>query len=171
MNEPWNYEHCVLVLSAEIEIVKKIFILQDRVRQAVMGREWADFDEKLAELNRFGEEFSLLEEKREVLFASLGEIEGSQGSSEGSEKPFYALLMGLPLNESRELSRLYRELKMETLKMKALNDSFLVFLNEAKVMATTFLEVLHPERGGKLYTRKGSMAAHDLKSIVINNQF
>ena len=167
MKEAWNFVRCVSVLNGEIEVLKKIFAAQNRVRQAVMNREWADFDEKVSEVQLSGQEFNRLEEERVRLFSGLAnEFQVSDGG-----KPFYALIMPLPAEESRELSRLYRELKMESLKMKAMNETFLAYLNEAKTMAAAYLEAVCPARGGKLYTRKGSRVSQDLKSIVFNNRF
>ena len=159
MNETLNYERCVQVLTGEIDLLKKISALQGKVREAVMSRDWTGFDEKIQELNQFGTEFAGLEGERERLFSANG------------GKPFYAAIADLQLEESRELSRLYRELKMETLKMRALNETFLAYLNEAKTLAAAYIETVCPARGGKLYTRKGHKASQDLKSMVLNNHF
>lgn len=174
MKEVWDFTRCVSVLTGEIELLKKIAAAQERVRQAVMNREWADFDEKTAEVNRMGGEFTLLEDERVILFSALAAGKTSNGkTSDGgaSETPFYALIMGLRAEERRELSRLYRDLKMETLKMRALNETFLAYLNEAKTMAAAYLEAVCPARGGKLYTRRGRRVSQDLRSIVFNNRF
>jgi len=157
MNEAWSFKNCVSVLTGEIELLKKISAAQDVVRQVVMNREWADFDEKVAEVNRMGEEFSLLEDERARFFPA--------------EKPFYTQIMHLPMEEARELSRLYREFKMETLKMRAMNETFLAYLNEAKNIAAAYLEAICPARGGKLYTSRGRRVSQDLRSLVFNNHF
>jgi hypothetical protein len=143
----------------------KIFAAQNMVRQAVMNREWTDFDDKTAEVNKMSEEFAKLELERAKVFFTFS------GAMNTEDKPFYALISVLPLEESRELARLYRELKMETLKMRAMNETFLAYLNEAKTMAAAYLEAVCPARGGKLYTRKGQKVSQDLKSIVFNNRF
>jgi hypothetical protein len=157
MKEGWNYNRCVSVLSGEIAILKKISTVQGRVRRAVMNREWADIDENDRELNLLGVEFARLEKERTGLFQT--------------ETPFYALILELPDEQRVELSRLYRELKTETLKMRTINDTFLVYLNEAKNLAAAYLEAVCPARGGKLYTRKGRKVSQDLKSIVFNNRY
>ena len=159
MKETLNFERCVPVLTGEIDLLKEISSLQGKVRQAVMSRDWTDFDGKIQELNRLGTEFAGLEGERERLFTV---IEG---------KPFYEVIADLPVEESRELSRLYRELKMETLKMRALNETFLAYINEAKALAAAYIETVCPARGGKLYTRKGRKMSQDLKSIILNNRF
>ena len=180
MNETWNYESCVSVLEGEIALLKGISAMQDKVRQAVMSREWDDFDEKTRDVDRLGEEFARLEGERARLFSALTgacEKKVSKGSATpgGSwvieEKPFYAAIMGLPVQERRQLSYLYRELKMETFKMRAMNETFLAYLNEAKTLAAAYIEAVCPARGGKLYTRQGGKVSQDLKSIVFNNRF
>ena len=169
MTETWNFEQCVSVLTGEIELLKKISSAQSIVRQAVINKEWADFDEKTAEVNRLGEEFAMLEDQRIEIFSALNRLCGN--SEGGEERPFYYLIMQLPAEENRELSRHYRELKMETLKMRSLNESLLAYINEAKTMAAAYLEAVCPARGGKLYTRKGQRVSQDLKSMVLNNHF
>jgi len=158
MKETWDYKYCVSVLTGEIELIKKISSAQDRVRQAVMNREWPDFDENTQEVNSLGYEFACLEEERARLFPA-------------EEKPFYESIMGLPPDERSELSRLYRELKTETLKMRAVNETFLAYLNEAKSLATAYLEAVCPSEDNKLYTSKGRKVKRDLRSIVFNNRF
>jgi len=158
MKETLDFGRCVTVLTGEIDLLKKISGVQGKVRQAVINRDWTDFDENNRELNLLGGEFARLEAERERLLPANG------------EKPFHAAIMALPVEESRELSRLYRELKMETLKMRAMNETFLAYLNEAKALAAAYIETVCPARGGKLYTRKGRKASQDLKSIVLNNR-
>ena len=182
MTEAWNFERCVSVLTGEVGLLKKISAIQDKIRQAVMSREWDAFDEKTREVNLLSDDFSRLEDERARLFSALtsknasllGEVY-SRNENTGSwvieEKPFYAAIMTLPVEERRELSNLYRELKMETLKMRALNETFLAYLDEAKTMTAAYIEAVCPDRGGKLYTRRGRRVSQDLKSIVFNNRF
>ena len=175
MIETWDFGRCVSVLTGEIELLKRLSIAQDGVRKAVMAREWTDFEEKTAGVNRMSEEFALLENERVRLFSALaatthtGDCSARPGGVES--KPFYMLIAGLVPEEGRELSRLYRDLKMATLKMRALNETFLAYLNEAKALAAAYLEAACPARGGKLYTRKGHRVSQDLRSIVFNNRF
>ena len=94
MSENWNFNRCVEVLKGELLLLQKISAAQDRVRQSVMNREWTDFDEKIAEVNRFSGDFSLLENERVTLFSALKE---GFGPVDTGEKPFYAMISGLPM--------------------------------------------------------------------------
>jgi hypothetical protein len=119
----------------------------------------------MAEINQLSMELSALEQERAGLFAVLTrELMGNSGVT----MPFYTLVSRLPEEERRTLSDLFRTIKMETIRMRAVNESFLNYLREAKTMAAAYLEALFPARGGKLYTRKGGQAAQDLKSMVFN---
>jgi len=172
MKETWNFDSCVSVLTGEIELLRKITAAQHMVRQAVINKEWTDFDERAAEVNRLGEEFALLEDERILLFSALhNSFARENNPSDTEERPFYALITYLPVEETRVLSQLYRELKMETHKMRSINESLLIYINEAKTMAAAYLEAVCPARGGKLYTRKGRRVSQDLKSMVYNNHF
>jgi hypothetical protein len=166
MSTSWDYEHCLEILNREIDLLKRISRVQDSVKQAALNREWADFDWKIAEINQFGKEFGELEAERTGLFTALA---AEKAPHLGPLPPFYALAAKLPENERRELSGLYRTLKMETLKIRALNENFLSYLYEAKTMAAAYMDAVFPARGGKVYTRKGGEAARELKSMVLNS--
>jgi len=178
MNGNWDYIHCISVLKSEITLIKGISAIQDKVRQAVINREWTEFDEKMQEINNLSKEFTLLEDERLELFSSLAisstgytKNEVSEELWDAEEKPFYTLIMDLPSEARHELSYLYRELKMEVFKMRALNETFLAYLDEAKTLASAYIEAVCPARGGKLYTKRGRKVSQDLRSIVFNNRF
>ena len=166
MKIAWDFNRAVQILKEEIELLKKISEAEKNVRKAVIDREWTYFEEKTQESDRLSVEFTSLDEERAALFSCL-----SDNSSPETEKPFTSLIANLNDNEQKDLSCLYRELKMETHKMKALNETFLAYLNEAKTLATAYISTVCPDRGGKLYTSKGRTVTPDLRSIVINNRF
>ncbi|MDR1862948.1 MAG: hypothetical protein LBQ67_03400, partial [Treponema sp.] len=165
MKKVWDYAGCVTVMGQEIGLLKKIASVQESVRKAVLAREWADFDGKIAEVNLLGEEFALLDAERDALFSALAE---SLGLKKTEAPAFYTLAAHLSEAEQRELCGLYRAVKMETLKIQVFNETFLNYLRESTAMAAACLEALFPARSGKLYTRKGGQVKGDLKSMVLN---
>ena len=168
MNIIWNFDHCVSVFNQEIALLQKICQIQDSVREAVMAREWADFDWKMAEISQLGEDFNNLEAERVDIFAALKEkfIDHQQNNEDSAS--FYALIANLPHEQCRQLSGLFRELKMETLKLKTQNEIFVAYLNEIKLVTSAWMEAIFPVQGGKLYTRKGSEASGELRSVVLS---
>jgi hypothetical protein len=166
----WDYKSCVSVFSKEIALLKKIFDIEESVHQAVMARAWTDFEWKIAEINQLGEDFNLLEAQRVEILSSLKDKNAVSAEIESeSESSFYALIAAkLSPKECREISGLYRELKMETLKVKILNDTFMSYIDELRTMTAAWLEAVFPVQGGKLYTRKGLQATRDLCSVMLN---
>jgi len=156
MNEGKVFDRCVSVLGRQIDILKTIEEAQKSVRTAVVNREWIDFDAKIHEITTLGEALASLEDERLKLFP------------EGED--FAAYIAKFPLQESAELSRLYRAMKAQAFRVKIVNESFAAYLSEARSLTAAYLEAVCPSRGGKLYTRKGSKVSQDLKSMVVNNR-
>jgi hypothetical protein len=162
-----EYRACAGLLAGEAEILRKIASLQEAVKTAVMNRDWADFEGLLGALREYGESFENLEKER-LRFFSASEDAGSGGDGWVG---FYTLIARLPPAEREELSAAYRALRLETLRMRLGNEALLEYLNEARSAVAAFLEAAFPERGGKLYSRRGIHAASDMRSMVFNRHF
>ena len=178
MSENWDFSRCIDVLKNEISVIKGISGIHDKVRHAVINREWTEFDEKMQEINVLGNEFMVFEEERIKLFSSLTQKNISNDKNKDSgellgeeDVPFYVLIMNLPDEQRKELSYQYRELKMEVYKMRAINETVLAYLGEAKNLASAYIEAVCPARGGKLYTKNGIRVSQDLKSMVLNDHY
>ena len=165
----WDFDKCVSVLTEETVLLQKISMVHNSVHNAVMNREWTDFEWKIAEITQLGEEFTLLENERISIFTGLRE-KYNINMIPDSENSFYAMAARLPENQCRILSGLYRELRMETLKLRARNETFTNYLNEVKTVTAAWLEAIFPVQGGKLYTQKGRQAAAEMHSIVLNHR-
>jgi hypothetical protein len=158
------FEKCKAVLLEETELVQKIALLQDKVRNAVINREWTNFEEYIGELNAAGGQFAILEAEREGLFPPAG--------GTGDEKSrFYAAVSTLPAGQRNELTGIYRNLKMEAIKVRLSNEAFLAYLAEAKTTLAAFLDLAFPDRGGRIYTRHGRTLSQDMRSVVLNRSF
>jgi hypothetical protein len=156
---------CTAVLRKEIELLEKIPPLQVLVRDAVLNREWADYEGYLETLGKIGADFEVLEAERDRLFTGLAP-EG------GDEKDrFYALSARLPEQERNELTALYRRLKMQTLQIRLTNDSLMEYIKETKSVISGMLESAYPDRKGKMYSRNGAEREADMKSVVVNHNF
>jgi len=172
MKGNWDYNRCITVLSEELLLLNRIFTIQSAVRQAVLSKEWIDFDWKMAEIRQIGSDFNELDNERSSLFNSLSGMVFGYYDEKTAKKsiipPFYTLVSKLPEDERRELSRLYRALKIETLRMQALNESFINYINEARIAASSYLEAAYPCRWSKVYNRKGNKTDQDFKSMIFN---
>jgi len=158
------FEMCRDILLKESELVQKIAGLQNLVWEAVIKRDWADFEGYFSELGKIGEEFSALEAERERFFA---EFQGESGESSG----FYALAARFPDNERAEITEIYRNLKLETMRVQMMGETLMGYIADARATITGFFEIAFPGRGGRIYTPYGVPVSHDMRSMVLNQCF
>jgi hypothetical protein len=154
------YEHYRDVLSRERELAGAVLAVQSSVKQAVLNREWTDFEKAMETLAGIGGEFEELDAQRAALF--------EQGAGEGG---FYALAARLPGPEREELTAVYRALKQDIFRIKLENEALMAYLGEARIMIAGFLEAVFPERKGRLYSRRGTRIEADMRSLVLNKSF
>jgi hypothetical protein len=162
------------ILKREIEILGRISSMQELVRNAVVNREWMDFESLLEKMHDQGNEFKLLEAERMGLFAESAPEKDCGGAAlrkTGETVNFYALISRFSEDRQKELGELYRKLKLETLKTRMASDALLRYLNEGRSVMAAFLEAAFPDRKGKLYSRWGRQIQADMRSMVLNRSF
>ncbi|MDR1902242.1 MAG: hypothetical protein LBQ88_08200 [Treponema sp.] len=160
----FEYEKCLSVLLREKELLGEITSMQAQVRQAVIDREWTDFDSMLNILNSLGDEFQTLESDRVELFKAA-----LDGNDEGTD--FYGMIVQLQPEQRSKITEVYRNLKMEFFKVRMANDTLTTYLNEAKTVVTSFLEAAFPERRNHVYSRSGVPIPQDMRSLIVNQSF
>jgi hypothetical protein len=149
-----------LILLKEIELLEKIPPLQTLIRDAVIKREWTDYELLMQSIGEIGTRFELMEAEREEIFKTLAD--GNEQES------FYTWASKLPQKEQENISALYRKLKMITLQIKIANDTLMEYLREAKSAISGFLDRAYPDRRGKMYSRAGIEREADMRSVVLN---
>jgi hypothetical protein len=158
------FEKCREILLKECELVRRISSLQNLVYEAVLNRDWSGFEANFSRLSEIGEEFTELEYQRERVFA------GILPESNVSVR-FYSLTAGLPPEQRGELTEIYRNLKLETLKVKIAGETIMSFIAGARATVAGFFEIAFPDRRGKIYTPYGMPVSHDMRSMVLNRSF
>ena len=138
--------------------------MQNLVWEAVKNRDWTDFEGHFDALGKMGEEFSALEDDREGLFT---EISADLSAYSG----FYTFVAHLPADQRDEITEIYRNLKLEALRIQFSGDALMDYIAGARSTLEGFFEIAFPDRGGKLYTPHGSPVSHDMRSMVLNRCF
>ena len=108
-----SYTECALLLRQEIELLERISALQIQVRNAIVNREWTDFEDRFESLAVIGDEFEALDLERAEAFARFAKELGLNEE----DAPFYRCAARLPEPERQELSGLYRRIKMRTMEV------------------------------------------------------
>ncbi|MDR1898704.1 MAG: hypothetical protein LBQ55_01690 [Treponema sp.] len=162
-----EYENCSIALLQEIEILKKIASVQNLVWNAITNREWADFEVHINAIGVLGAEFDVIDQRREALFSQFPayHINGEERAR------FYAFAATFPEDLRNKLADTYRNLKIETVRVRMFNDTILNYLNSIRSTVTGFLDIAFPEHRGKLYSRGGKEIPKDIRSMVLNRHF
>ena len=167
------YEKCRDILLRECEYIQKAAVIQDKIRHAVINKEWTVFEDNLSAMNAIESKLNDLETERENLF-TVFEVTIQQNcfcESLDAKGRFYKLVSFLPENQRNELTSIYRSLKVEALKLRMANDTLMTYLSGIQATLKEFFELAFPDRGGKMYTNNGTQFSHDMRSIVLNTQF
>ena len=151
------YEQCRGILLKESDLVQRIAVLQKLIQDAVESRQWAGFDGYFNDLNEMMEEFAVLENERERVFAGV--------------TGFYTIISGLPPDQRAEISEIYRSLKLEALRVQAAGDALMSYITSAKETMAGFFSIAFPDRSGKIYTPYGVPVSHDMRSMVLDQCF
>ncbi len=154
-------DELMTVLRREVALLERLAAAQQIVREAVFAREWANLEAVLKRLSAYGEEFEDLDRERVRLFKVFRD---GQPEAIG----FYAMASQLDSVRKRELTDLYRRLKLDVLKVRLANGSLAAYLDEAKSLVGDFLAAAFPDRKGRLYSRRGAAVASDMSSLVLN---
>lgn len=155
---------CVQILRQETALLERLSAAQEVVRNAVFAREWTDLEALLDRLNGYSEEFQRLEQERDRIFEEMNRFLGIEKGGLG----FYSLTTQLPLPERRELTDLYRRLKLDALRVRLANDTLMTYITEARSTVAGFLDLAFPDRRGRLYSRRGTQVHSEMRSIVLD---
>ncbi|MDR0584314.1 MAG: hypothetical protein LBG57_08225 [Treponema sp.] len=175
-----HYEECREILLRECELVQQAGALQELIRDAAANREWTDFEGHFNALNTIEGEIAVLEKKREALFAEF-DTAGPSGQTKNApvsedadgaaaKGRFYVFAARLPFAERNELSAIYRSLKLASLRLRMANDALTRYLGEARGILEGFFGLAFPDRGGRIYTMRGTPISQDMRSMVLNRR-
>lgn len=177
-----RYEKCRELLLGECELVRQAGTLQEMIRNAAVNREWTDFEGHFNALNAIEGGIAALEKEREVLFAEF-DAAGASGQTENApvsedagpagaaaKGRFYMFAARLPPAERNELTAIYRSLKLAALKLRVSNDTLMRYLGGARATLEGFFELVFPDRGGRVYTMRGTPIHQDMRSMVLNRR-
>jgi len=167
------YEKCRDILLRECALIKEAVAIQEKIRLAVTNKELIDFEGHINEMNAIEEGLFNLENEREQLFAAFEALlqnDVLRGKRDAKGR-FYALASHLPENQRNELTSIYRRLKMESIRLRAVNEGLMAYLSTVKLVLNEFFDCVYPERSRKTYTKEGTRLTQDMRSMVVNQSF
>jgi len=167
------YEKCRNILLQEFELVQNAAIVQEKIRLAVIGKEWTVFEDHLNTMNEIECKIEEMEKERERLFTVFEAVVHQKSFEDtlDAKGRFYKLVSMLPENQRNDLTSIYRSLKLEAIKLRLANDTLMTYLSGIKTTLKDFFDLAFPDRAGKMYTKQGTHFSHDMRSMVLNSRF
>jgi hypothetical protein len=169
------YEKCREILLRECELVQHAASIQEKIRNAVMEREWADFEEYINTMNHIENSLAGMEDEREQLFSAFESLvrKNNPGSNvDGDAKSrFYSLASLLPEEQRNDLTSIFRSLKIEAIRLRIANETFKHYVAGLRTTLKEIFDIAFPERGGMMYTQRGTHLSNDMRSMVLNQSF
>jgi uncharacterized protein YhaN len=167
------YEKCRDILLRECDFLQEATVLHEKIRLAVINREWEDFEALVGSMNDIENRLSDLENEREQLFTVYEAVLRKSYFSDtvDTRGRFYAFVSLLPEKQRNELTGIYRSLKFQALRLRMANDTFMSYLSGVNATIKEFFTLAFPDRAGKMYTQRGKHFSHDMRSMVLNQSF
>ena len=193
-------EKSLELMRIQTELMDQIAGVQDSIKNAVMNRQWDDFEILVESMQDYSARFEELDAERAKLFAQMTAVPlvsdtraaavplvsdmpaaavplvsdmpaAAASTARPPEARLYAFASRLPETERRQFADLYRGLRLRAMKLRVASDSLLLYLDEAKTTVDGFVNAAFPERKSKLYSRRGMQIATDMRCMVLNRVF
>lgn len=157
-------EHLEELIMKEITVVTNLIACQKRMYQAVVQRDWIQFQKELMLSGKMTETFTDLEQMRTALLSETN-------SGAGLNNDFYRSTACLPEQRRIRANELYRELKKLLLLSQSENRVLQAYVSNARTVVSGIVDTLVPVRKNKIYTNKGSLVSTNVESLVLNRSF
>jgi len=163
-----EFEKCRDIMLRESALVQEIGKLQDMVYNSVVCRDWTDFDVQFEALGEMGRDLAVLEAERERAFSES--MDGDAAGVDASAR-FYAFAARLSSEQRKEITEVYRGLKMETIKVRSAGETLMGYITGARATMSGFFEAAFPDKAGKTYSPYGTQVSNDRRSMVLNQRY
>jgi hypothetical protein len=151
------------VLEKQIEVLEELANLESQLQRAVADRDWPEAERIIESLRRRAIGFSTLEENRHREYQALLASVGASASL-----PFSVALSRLDVGSRRNMTELYRRLKVALFRVRSISEGLDAFVAALVTTTRGILEELYPTRKGRMYSRGGKVAAPEDWALVVN---
>jgi len=153
------------VMELQVQGMTGFQATQLAARDALKAKDWSALDRALRSLDFQSEGLRCLEERRHDLWARI------QLQYLGREGRFYETVPRLPEPFREPLTRLHRDLKAQTLGLRALSQGLAAYVQTAGALIQAVVHEIQPDLKGRLYSRTGRIRGGEAQPLVLNAHF
>ncbi|MBN1835093.1 MAG: hypothetical protein JW820_04525 [Spirochaetales bacterium] len=159
-------------MRAEAQVLNEFAAGQKRLQELIGKRQWTRVETEIEELKCLSSRAEALEDGRHAAYRALktelGMGEAADPAAGGGGAPsFEEVVTRLPAGERDELFALYRQLKLEVIRVKGNAGLLGYYLRSLSGTLQKVLEELFPHRKGRLYSRSGKTREAGDDSLVV----
>lgn len=155
----------VTVMELQIQGMAGFQATQMAARDALKTKDWPALERCLHSLDFQAEGLRCLEERRHCLWTEV------QHATLGRTGRFFETLQQLPEDHQETVSRLHRELKIQTMGLRGLSEGLAAYVQTAGAIVRAVVHELQPGLRGRLYSRSGSPRTAQAQPLVLNTHY
>ena len=152
-------------LKKQLEAFRNFYTAEEKVKQYIISKNWADLDVEIAYLQKQAEEINIIEQDRINIYSAMKHY-----CNDNSVSNFYTFISKFCPEKSIYLNSLYRDLKVNVIKVKALTMRIDTYLSTITTTVTKVLEEAFPMRKGTIYDNKGVNKAVFTPPLLLDRQ-
>jgi len=151
------------VLEKETTLLETLSENERQIQLLVMSRNWSDLEPILKEMSGRAEEIAATDSVRHKHYQALKEALGCE-----ADAGFYDVLEGVSLALRRELSELYRRLKIAVSQVRSVTGGIDAYVASTVATMREVLGELYPDQKGRIYSRSGRATRADERAMVLD---
>ena len=152
-------------LKKQIEVFKKFYSSEERIKQYILSKNWTELDIEIAYLQKQSGEIDKIELERSNIYNAMRLY-----CNDNSVSNFYTFISKYCPEKSIYLNSLYRDLKVSVIKVKALTMRIDTYLSTVTTTVTKVLEEAFPMRKGTIYNNKGANKVAAAPPLLVDRQ-
>jgi flagellar biosynthesis/type III secretory pathway chaperone len=153
-------------LMKQLSLLEMLEKEELNLQSSVIEKDWPGTESCIKHLETLSERVMRAERRRHELFNALKAALKAE-----DDEGFYDVIARFPEEERRELSELYRKLKVAVLKVQSLNGGIDTYIRSAAYTLGKVLDEYIPSRRNKTYSRSGRRAGTGEGPLFISKQY
>ncbi|OJF77567.1 MAG: hypothetical protein BKP49_00880 [Treponema sp. CETP13] len=147
------------ILVEQDDLIKEIIVIQKKIHASVTDKKWKSMEELLNTLNKYTEQFKMLENKRIELCTKIYPEDPRDMYKVAEKMP---PIFRKPFIET--FQDLRQKLTISKIENKAIND----YIRITRSFLQGVMEKVIPQRKNKVYSRTGDIVKNEPDSVVLN---
>lgn len=151
-------------LQEQVDLLEQIGSCEQDMQRAVMTRDWPKLERTIEHMTGLSDGVYRCEAARTATCSALCRQFGLPETAQ-----FSVLLGHLPAQERREISSLYRRLKIAVYRIQTLTNGIGSYVSSSRQAMEQVMEEVFPAARGRIYSRDGNVRGKQPPAMVVNH--